>query len=77
MNEEPDSILGQLKSINAQIARQNSLSRMLVIGIIYGIGFFVGSAVIATIVLGLVGPWFGQIAWIREAFQTGLLLLRP
>lgn len=49
---------------------------MLLSGIVYGVGFFIGSAVIATIALGLFGPWVGQIPWVRDAFVTGGALLR-
>jgi len=49
---------------------------MFMAGIIYGLGFFVGSAIIATIVFGILGPWFGQFQWIRDAFETGVSLLR-
>lgn len=49
---------------------------MFVVGIVYGIGFFVGSAIIATIALGILGPWFGKIPWVHSAFETGVSLLR-
>lgn len=65
-----------LERLDRHLARQNSLWRMLLVGVIYGIGFFVGSAIIATILLGLFGPWFAQIPWIRAAFETGAALLR-
>lgn len=49
---------------------------MFTAGIVYGVGFFVGSAVIATIAFGILGPWVGQIPWVRNAFETGVSLLR-
>ncbi len=49
---------------------------MFVVGIVYGIGFFVGSAIIATIALGIFGPWFGKIEWLRSSFELGGSLLR-
>ena len=75
IEDQRDTIIKQLEVLNLQVARQNSLSRMFVVGVIYGIGFFVGSAVIATIALGILGPLVGQVAWIRSAFTTGLSLL--
>ena len=69
------SIVELLEELNRQTARQNSLGRMFVIGIIYGVGFFVGSAIIATIAFGVLGPWFGEIGWVRNAFETGASLL--
>ena len=73
--DHSQSIVELLEQLNRQVARQSSLGRMFLIGIIYGIGFFVGSAIIATIALGVFGPWFGEISWIRNAFQTGASLL--
>lgn len=75
LDDQRDKIIEHLELLNRQVARQNSLGRMLLAGVVYGIGFFVGSAVIATIALGLFGPWFGQFAWVRAAFETGVSLL--
>jgi hypothetical protein len=69
-------ILEQLEKLNIQAAKQNSFGRMFVTGIIYGIGFFVGSAIIATIAFGLIAPFAGQIEWVRNAFVSGLDTLR-
>jgi hypothetical protein len=49
---------------------------MFVSGILYGIGFFVGSAIIATIALGIFGPWFAQIPWVRAAYEAGTALVQ-
>ncbi|OGG48488.1 hypothetical protein A3G63_01485 [Candidatus Kaiserbacteria bacterium RIFCSPLOWO2_12_FULL_52_8] len=73
--DHSQSIVELLEELNRQVAKQNSLGRMFWIGIIYGIGFFVGSAIIATIALGVFGPWFAEISWIRGAFETGASLL--
>jgi len=70
-----DKIIEHLDLLNRQVARQNSLPHMFLVGIIYGIGFFVGSAIIATIALGIFGPWFAQIPWIRSSFEAGAALL--
>ena len=74
--DQDNTIIGNLEKINRQLARQNSLSHMFMAGIIYGLGFFVGSAIIATIAFGILGPWFGQFQLIRDAFETGVSLLR-
>jgi hypothetical protein len=68
-------IIKHLTEINEQLTKQNSLGRMFWVGIIYGIGFFVGSAIIATIALGILGPIFGQIPWVHNAFVTGFSLV--
>lgn len=62
--------------LNKQVARQNSLSRMFVAGIVYGVGFFIGSAILATIALGIVAPLFTDIGWISEPFSRGAALER-
>lgn len=76
LEDQRDKIIEHLEVLNKQVARQNSLLRMLIVGVVYGVGFFIGSAIVATIAFGILGPWFAQIDWIRNAFQTGLLLLR-
>ncbi|MSR70480.1 hypothetical protein EXS62_00325 [Candidatus Kaiserbacteria bacterium] len=75
LENQRDQIIENLELLNRQVAKQNSLSRMLWVGVIYGIGFFIGSVIIATIAFGILGPWFGQIGWIRSAFETGYGLL--
>jgi len=74
--EEHREIVEHLEKINEQLAKQNSLKRMFAIGIVYGVGFFLGSAIIATILLGFLGPWFAQISWIRNSFETGASIMR-
>ena len=69
--DQHSKIIEHLDVLNKQVARQNSIGRMFFVGIVYGIGFFVGSAIIATIALGILGPWFAQIPWIRNAFEVG------
>jgi hypothetical protein len=77
---DPDhqhSIVQLIEELNRHLARQNSFRRMFFVGIIYGIGFFIGSVIIATILLGAFGPWFGQqFLWLRNSFETGASLQR-
>lgn len=70
------SIVELLEELNRHLTGQNSFGRMFLTGIVYGIGFFIGSAIIATILLGIFGPWFGQVSWIRNSFETGTSLQR-
>ena len=72
--ENERSIVQHLEELNKQIATQNSLARMFIAGIIYGIGFFVGSAIIATVAFGVLGPIIGKIPWIHDALTQGLML---
>ncbi len=74
--EDQHTVIQHLDLLNRQVAKQNSIPRMFVVGIVYCIGFFVGSVIIATIALGILGPWFGKIPWVHSAFETGVSLLR-
>ena len=64
-------ILQQLELLNQKIEEQKSFKRVFSTGIIYGIGFFVGSAIIATISLGILGPWIGKIDIVKEYYEQG------
>ena len=76
MEDQHEKIIQHLDVLNKQVARQNSIPRMFLVGIVYGVGFFVGSAIIATIALGILGPWFAEIPWIRSTFEAGASILR-
>ncbi len=69
--DKQGDILEQLKLLNIKLAKQNSLGFIFRTGIVYGVGFFIGSAILATIALGVFAPWFGQIDWIAENYQKG------
>lgn len=72
MNKDTqDVIIEELKSLNEKIEEQKSLKRIFLKGVIYGVGFFVGSAILATILLGFLRPWVSQIDWARENFERG------
>ncbi len=69
-----DKITEQLEMLNSKIGRQNSIKYIFTSGIIHGVGFFIGSAIVATILFGLLSPWIGQIGWIRDSFERGASL---
>lgn len=68
-------ILSELQEVNRELRRQNSLWHILSVGVIYGIGFFIGSAIIATILFGILGPLFADIPWVRSAYEEGTSLI--
>lgn len=68
--------LEEVEQLRAQLKHQNSLGRMFVVGIVYGVGFFVGSAILATIAFGIFATWFGGIDWLRVVYEAGSNLLR-
>ena len=76
IEEQNEEIIRQLKILNSSIKKQNSVMRTVGNGVIYGIGFFIGSAIIATIALGILGPIFGKIAWVGDNFEKGTSILQ-
>jgi hypothetical protein len=77
IEEQNDEIIAQLKMLNSSIHKQNSKVHILSTGVIYGVGFFIGSAIIATIALGILGPIIGKISWVGENFEKGSSILQP
>jgi len=73
-NTIQEKILEQLKLLNEQTKNNNSIKNIFYTGLIYGLGFFIGSAILATIALGFFGPWFAEIDWVRENFERGTSL---
>ncbi len=76
LENQRDKIIEQLELLNAKMDRQGSTVQILKMGVIYGIGFFIGSAILAVIALGVLGPLFGEIEWVRNNFETGAEILR-
>lgn len=74
--EHYEGLITHLEAIRAELAEEHSLPRLFARGVVYGVGFFLGSAIIATILLGILGPWVAQIGWIRDAFITGASLAK-
>lgn len=75
IQDQRDKIIEQLEALNEKMDRQNSVKRTFFMAILYGVGFFIGSAVIATIALGIFGPMVGKIGWVEENFQRGTEIL--
>lgn len=75
-DNQRDKIIEQLEALNVKLAKQISIKNILFTGVIYGIGFFIGSAIIATIVLGMFGPMFGKIEWVKTNYETGTSILK-
>jgi len=69
--DKQSQILAQLILLNDKIEKQRSFKSVFTTGIIYGIGFFVGSAILATISLGILGPYIAKITWISETYTRG------
>lgn len=76
LDNQRDKIIEQLEALNVKLAKQISIKNILFTGVIYGIGFFIGSAIIATIALGILGPMFGKIEWVKTNYETGTSILK-
>ncbi|MFA5997268.1 MAG: hypothetical protein WC791_02140 [Candidatus Paceibacterota bacterium] len=76
-NPQEDKILLQLVSLNEKIAKQISFKHIFYTGIIYGLGVVIGSAILATIALGILWPYISQIAWVGDSYQAGTTILHP
>jgi hypothetical protein len=74
IEEQRDTIIDQLEMLNTKMAQQNSIKHIFLTGVIYGVGFFIGSVILATIAFGITSPFFGKIDWIRDNFERGALL---
>ena len=79
MDNEPqrDKLIEQLEKLNTKMERQGMMRYQLREGILKGVGFFIGSAIIATILLGILGPIFADIEWVRDTYQAGEEIIRP
>jgi len=71
LEEQRDKIIDELIKLNEKVERQLSFGRMFYVGIIYGVGFFIGSAILATIALGVLAPIFGDIPFVHDIFTRG------
>jgi hypothetical protein len=76
IEEQRDKIIEQLELLNEQMSQQNTTRHFFFKGIIYGFGFFIGSAIFATIILGVLSPWFGKIEWVKDNFDRGASLVK-
>jgi hypothetical protein len=76
LEEQRDRIIEELEELNKKMATQNSIRHVFLRGLIYGVGVLIGSAVIATIILGVVSPWVVQIDWVQDNFTRGVQILR-
>ncbi len=69
--EQRDEIIVHLAELNAAVKKQNSVTHIFLTGIIYGVGFVVGSTILATIAIGVFLPFFSDIPWVRDTFMRG------
>jgi threonine/homoserine/homoserine lactone efflux protein len=76
LEEQRGEIIAELKVLNTAVKTQNSVGHIFMTGVIYGVGFVVGSAILATIAIGIFGPTIADIPWVRDTFKTGADFIR-
>ena len=69
-NVQNKQLISILEELSGRLQRQNSYTRVFLTGVLYGIGFFIGSAIIATIAIGLIRPWVGKILGFHPTAQV-------
>ena len=74
--KQHNEVVRQLEELNLKVAEQNTIKRIFFTGIIYGVGFFIGSAILATIAFGVLSQLFGKIEWVHDNFERGTSLVK-
>jgi hypothetical protein len=74
--EQESELIAQVKLLSAQLAQQNSFWQALMRGVFYGVGFVIGSAVLAVLVIGVLLPFVKDIPGVQEAFINGVSIIR-
>ncbi len=69
--EQHQQIIDQLQGLNDKIARQNDWVHIFATALVYGVGFVIGSTILATIILGFALPA------IKNYFGVDLSHLHP
>lgn len=75
-HEQHTQILEQLERLNTAMDKQSKTGYQFREGVVRGVGFFIGSAILATILLGALAPFFGKIEWVRDNYQAGEEILK-
>ena len=69
--EQHQQIINQLQGLNDKIAQQNDWAHIFATALVYGVGFVIGSTILATIILGFALPA------IKNYFGVDLSHLHP
>lgn len=69
IHEQRDQIIEQLEGLNEKMRVQNSVRHTFVRGVIYGVGVFIGSAIVATIIFSILRSLVGDTGWVHDIFQ--------
>jgi hypothetical protein len=66
LEDQREDIISNLEKLNNSMDKQNSVRHTVRNGLIYGISFVVGSTILATIVLGTLVKFFGDLPFIGQ-----------
>jgi hypothetical protein len=67
--KQNDKLIENLEELNKKIELQNSLPRTLVIGIIHGVGFIVGTSILAALFIGTFVKFAGNMPIIEDLIE--------
>ena len=67
--ERDEIIIGHLASLNRNTERQLSVWHIFLTGIIYGVGFVVGTTIFATVLLHVLGILFDDVPLLRPIVE--------
>lgn len=76
-NDGQEEVIEQLEKLNEETAKSHSLKRQFLVGVVYGVGFVVGSAIIASILIGLFTPLLSHVPIVQNFFNSGYRMLHP
>jgi hypothetical protein len=72
MMDPTTELIRHIDALTVQMEKRNSLWYTLLWGVFYGVGFVIGSVVLATILIGIFLPFVRTIPGIQQAFQSGV-----
>lgn len=67
--EQRDHIIENLERLNSNVARQLSVRHIFMTGMIYGVGFVIGSSILAAVVVGILSPILDDIPFLQKAVE--------
>jgi len=70
--KQEKKIVENLEELNESLSKQNSARSFLVKGMLYGVGFVIGTTILGAIVLGILYKLFGNVPIIGEYLPDSL-----
>ena len=70
IEDQRDHIVEHLERLNKNVERQISVFHIFMTGIIYGVGFVIGSSILAAFAVGIVTEIFGPVSFISSMIES-------